>query len=120
MNEARNLWVRHLQKDVQREQKFKKMTESLGVQEDADGYLRCKGRLGRSKLPFDVKHPLLLPSHHRVTELIIWDSHDRVYHDGVKETLAEFRSQYWISKGRQRVKTILRKCRLCKLLLHYS
>jgi hypothetical protein len=34
----------------------------------------------------------------------------------VKETLAEFRSSYWISKGRQRVKTILKKCHLCKLL----
>ena len=116
LDRAKDLWVRHLQKEVQKEQKFKKMAESLGVQEDTDGYLRCKGRLGRSKLPFDVKHPLLLPSHHRVTELIIWDSHDRVYHDGVKETLADLRSQYWISKGRQRVKTILRKCRLCKLL----
>ena len=69
-----------------------------------------------SKLPFNVKHPLILPSHHWVTTLIIWKCHETVYHDGAKETLAEFRSNYWISKGRQRVKTLLKKCYLCKLL----
>ena len=74
------------------------------------------GRLGRSKLPFDTKHPLLLPAYHWVTTLLIESYHDAVYHDGVKETLAELRSKYWITKGRQRVRAVLKKCYLCKLL----
>ena len=107
LSRAKDRWVKHLQKQIQKEHKFGKMSESLGVEEDSNGFLRCKGRLGRSKLLFDVKYPLLLPSHHPVTTLMIWDCHDRVYHDGVKEILAEFRSSYWISKGRQRVNCLL-------------
>ena len=112
---ARDLWISHLQKQVKSESKFKKSAESLGVKE-IDGYLRCMGRLGRSKLPFQTKYPLLLPTYHWVTTLIIKDCHDAVYHDGVKETLAEFRSNYWITKGRQRIKAVVRRCHLCKLL----
>ena len=69
------------QNAVKNESKFQKAAESLAVQ-GVDGFLRCKGRLGRSNLPFDAKHPLLLPTY------------KTVYHDGVKETLTEFRSCY--------------------------
>ena len=112
---ARGLWVKYLQREVQKDGKFKKMAESLGVKKDSKGFLRCHGRMGRSKLPFDVKHPLLLPSHHWVTNLFIWACHERVYHNGVRETLTEFRTNYWITKGRQRVK-MLKGCHLCKLM----
>jgi hypothetical protein len=116
MCRAKDLWVRHLQKCVQQESKYPKMAESLGIEADDKGYLRCRGRLGRGKMPFDTKHPLILPTNHWVTELIIRECHENVYHDGVKETLAELRSMYWITKGRQKVKSVLRKCHLCKLL----
>ena len=35
-------------------------------------------------------------------------------HGGVRATLAEVRSKYWIPKGRQCVKKILSKCTICK------
>ena len=113
---AKGLWLKYLQREVQKDGKFKKVAESLGVKKDANGFLRCHGRMGRMKLPFDVNHPLLLPTHHWVTSLIIWECHERVYHDGVRETLTELRSKYWIPKGRQRVKMLLKKCCLCKLI----
>ena len=37
-------------------------------------------------------------------------------HNGVRETLAQFRSKYWITKGRQVVKKILSKCNICRRL----
>lgn len=38
---------------------------------DKDGVLRVGGRLDLSKISYDRKHPILLPKHHRLTELII-------------------------------------------------
>ena len=78
--------------------------------------MRCKGRLGRGKLPFDTKLPILLPNSHRFTELVIQSAHEKVYHNGVRETLLELRSKYWTPKGRQTVKRILNKCLLCRKL----
>ena len=40
----------------------------------------------------------------------------RFFHNGVSETLVELRSHYWVIKGRQRVKAIIRSDRLCKLV----
>ena len=44
------------------------------------------------------------------------DCHRKVNHGGLRETLAELRSQYWITKGRQFVKKTLHRCVTCKRL----
>ena len=107
MSRAKEIWIRHLQKLVTQEPKYEKTAESLGIKADSDGYLRCMGRLGRGKIPFDSKHPLILPSGHWVTTLIIRSCHEKVYHDKVKETLSELRSSFWVTRGRQRVSSVL-------------
>ena len=53
---------------------------------------------------------------YHITELIIKDSQNKVYHNGVKETFTQVRSQYWITKGRQTVKKIIGTCITCKRL----
>ena len=35
-------------------------------------------------------------------------------HNGVKETLTELRSQYWLVRGRQFIRTQLSKCAICR------
>jgi transposase InsO family protein len=40
-----------------------------------------------------------------------------VKHNGIRETLTELRSNYWIQKGRQAVKVLLSRCVACKRLL---
>ena len=116
LNTAKKLWICDLQKTFSLSVEFNKTKESLGVYEHEDRYLRCKGRLGRGKLPFDTKLPILLPNSHHFTDLVIQSAHKKVYHNGVRETLLEIRSKYWIPKGRQSVKKILKKCLLCRKL----
>ena len=49
--------------------------------------------------------------------LAFWDSvHQQVKHGGVNVTLTALRERYWILKGRQIVKGILRSCVVCKKL----
>ena len=45
-----------------------------------------------------------------------------MFHNGVKETLTELRSRYWIIKGRKLVQSAISQCVLCRRLegYHYS
>ena len=78
--------------------------------------MRFKGQLGRGKLPFDTKLPILLPNSHHLSDLVIQSAHEKVYHNGVRKTLLEIRLKYWIAKGRQTVYRILNKCLSCRNL----
>ena len=76
--------------------------------------IRCRGRLNEAKLPAHMKNPLLLPTRHPFTDLIINERHQRVHHNGVQQTLASIREEFWILKGREAVRKVLRKCVICK------
>ncbi|GFR11878.1 integrase catalytic domain-containing protein [Trichonephila clavata] len=47
-------------------------------------------------------------------ELLVIREHERIGHCGVSATLTQLRKNYWIPKGRQLVKTIIRICLICK------
>ena len=113
---AENLWLKSIQVAMTLESGYIKGNNSLGVFQDEKGHLRCKGRIGKAKIEFDTKFPLLIPANIYYTELVIRSAQEKVYHDGVKETLAEVRSVYWIVKGRQTVKRIIKRCYICKIL----
>ena len=92
LNKAKKLWIFDLQKTFSSSVEFNKRKEPLGVYEHEDGYLRCKDRLGRGKLPFDTKLPILFPNSHHFTDLVVQSAHEKVYHNGIRETLLEIRS----------------------------
>jgi len=46
--------------------------------------------------------------------LLVWRAHERVIHNGVKETLTETRSKFWIIKGRSFIRGLLRQCGVCR------
>ena len=80
---------------------------------DADGILRVGGRLKNSSLPFDAKHPILLPSKHPFTRLLIIYEHERSFHAGAYNTLSIIRQKYWPCAGRDVVRAIVKKCVKC-------
>ena len=90
------------------------MNKNLGLFTDENGIVRCKGRLSRSSLSAEAKYPVLIPRDHHVSTLIVRHCHNRVMHNGPKETLAELRSRFWIVKGRQLVRKIVHQCTTCK------
>ena len=115
-NRAKKLWICDLQKTFLSSVKFNKTKKSLGVYEHEDRYLRCKGWLGKEKLLFDTKLPILLPNFHHFAYLVAQSAHEKLYQNGIKETLLEIRSKYWIPKVSQTIKRILNKCLLCRKL----
>ena len=51
---------------------------------------------------------------HYLSKLLVYYYHLKVLHKGVKQTLTELRSCYWITRGRSYVKKLLHPCTLCK------
>ena len=107
-------WIREAQRLLMEDPRFDTWSSQFRLIVDEDGLYRCKGRLGNAELPLQTRHPVLMPQQHHLTTLIVTDAHRRVMHNGVKETLAELRTKYWIVKGRQFVRRILQRCVVCQ------
>ena len=58
---SETLWVKNLQLSLKNLENFGKTSLSLELFTDEEGILRCGGRIGNSTLPFDTKHPMILP-----------------------------------------------------------
>ena len=121
--EAEKLWIRNIQSasfaeeiECFRTGKPNSRVKQLRLFIDDDSIIRCEGRIHHSTVPADAKQPILLPPKHHYTKLIIRDSHILVHHDGIRETLNCVRGKYWILRGRESVKGIVRRCVTCKRL----
>ena len=125
LDRAETLWIRSIQ--FQAFEKEIRFLENCNLSKppyidqfclflDEQHVLRCKGRICNSTLSDSAKKPLLLPAKHWFVSLLIMETHKRVKHGGINITLTTLREQYWIVKGRQVVKGILRKCVVCKKL----
>ena len=112
---AELIWIKDSQLKLQSAPSFKKMSQNLNVIRENE-ILICKGRLGNADLDFRSKFPILLPNKDKFTELVIADCHSRVHHCREKATLAELRSKFWVAKGRQCVKRVIKACLICKRL----
>jgi transposase InsO family protein len=76
--------------------------------------LRVGGRLRRSELEHETKHPILLPKRSHVTELIIREIHERLGHSGRNHVLSSLREQYWVINSNSAVRSILFRCVKCR------
>ena len=81
---------------------------------DKDQLIRCGGRIHNAPLSELARFPYLLPPKHQFTNLVILQAHIDQHHSGVNSTLTVIRQCYWIPSGRQRVRSILRKCVTCR------
>ena len=77
------------------------------------GLLRVGGRLRRSSMEFNAKHPIILPPDAHITRLIVENHHVRMGHSGMAHTWTSIRQHYWIIKGAAAVRKIFGKCLLC-------
>ena len=91
-----------MQAHLKEDKNFPQLKNQLGLFEDPQGIIRCRGSIGNSGLRFETKFPALLVGHHPLTMLIIKQAHDRVLHNGLKSTLNEFRAKFWLTRARQR------------------
>ncbi|KAL5467046.1 hypothetical protein EMCRGX_G031213 [Ephydatia muelleri] len=109
--EAELLWVKCTQRTLP---DFNTLMKQFNLFEDKNGVWHCRGRLENTQGSYCSKYPVLLPKHHPLTILFVKQAHERVLHNGVKETLTEVREKYWIPSGRSVTRIVTYKCGICK------
>jgi hypothetical protein len=85
---------------------------------EKNGIIRVGGRLAQSPLSYDENHPMLLPADYVISKLVVNDSHNGV-HASRERTLCEVRRRFWILRGRNLVKKIVKDCVTCRKLRQY-
>lgn len=79
---------------------------------DSHEFLRVGGRLVQSDLPYNMKHPVLLPKCHTI-KLIIEYFHRLYLHVGPRTLQGILCKNYWIVNARSIIRSVLSKCKIC-------
>ncbi|XP_062713737.1 uncharacterized protein LOC115269020 [Aedes albopictus] len=79
----------------------------------SDGLLRVGGRLDRSQLPFESRHPIILPDSDPVIRLLVRQMHVELLHIGQTGLMNAMRQRYWLLNARSTIRSITRKCVTC-------
>nr|CAI5862640.1 unnamed protein product [Callosobruchus analis] len=81
---------------------------------DKNGFIRVGGRLRHTDaIPFEAKHPLLLPRADRFTQLLIEHIHKENMHPGLNTIQHLLRQQFWILSSRRAIQSVLSRCIRC-------
>ncbi|XP_071181279.1 uncharacterized protein [Mytilus edulis] len=106
----------HVLQNIDRGKVLKKSSKLFKLNPfiDENGLLRVGGRLERADLPYDAKHPILLPKDSNISKLIIEDIHRSVGHLGKNSILAQLRQKFWIIGAGSMIKGIVSKCVICR------
>ncbi|GFU82451.1 putative gag-pol protein [Trichonephila clavipes] len=80
---------------------------------DEHGLVRVGGRLKNSQLRFNSKHPIILPSQHIISELLIKEQHIAHLHAGPTLLAHVLRQSHWIVGSRKLINKCIRKCLIC-------
>ena len=78
-----------------------------------NGIVKCKGRINNAELLGSARNPILLPAKHDFVPLVIKKVHASVKHCGLRDTLTTIRERFWILRGREAVKQVIKNCVIC-------
>ena len=54
-------------------------------------------------LPWETRYPIILPSNHCISRLIIKHAHEQSHHWGINQVLSELSTHYWIISAREAI-----------------
>ena len=102
-------------KSLKTEKEFPKGSKVLQFSPfiDEEGLIRAKGRIGKSQLDFNAKHPILLHLKHHAVELFLRNEHMDNQHEGT-EHVRNIAQQMWILCIRNTLRSIKNKCITCR------
>ena len=110
---SKELWYKEVQRPILQDRKFKQFKVSLSLYTDKRGVLRSRGRIHNASLPHDANFSCSA-AEELFTNLIIRASHEKVMHNGVRDTLTELRTHFWVPCGRRAVKSVIARCARCR------
>jgi len=113
---AETFWIKQTQAQAFPGGEKEGLLTRLNRKHDSNGLLRLDGHLRfTDELPYETRHPILLPKDHPVTKLVVLDAHERLGHGaGVEQVMTELQSHFWIVKGRRMVRSVTEACAECR------
>lgn len=82
--------------------------------EDEHGLIRLHTKIENKPDSYDFRFPILLPKDHPLVMRLINGIHVRECHVGVQGLLAIVREHYWVIGGRRVIKSVVKKCVICR------
>lgn len=104
--------VRFLQGQFHMEKDLNTSLRKLLPFKDREDIIRVGGRLKNSYLPFDAKHPMLLPNC-KITDLLIEKIHKEKLHAAPQALLSFVRERFWPLNGKRTCTKIFHRCIIC-------
>ncbi len=90
-------------------------TQGLSLFLDHRGIVRIDGRLKHcTSIPYEQRHQIVVPKDHPWTELLIMDTHQRLFHQGKNHVLEDLRKDVWVVRAKQKIGSLIRKCIECR------
>ncbi|XP_037959288.1 uncharacterized protein LOC119688691 [Teleopsis dalmanni] len=80
---------------------------------DNANVLRVGGRLEASSLPYDSKHPMLIPYNDPLAKLLFVMFHEENKHCGPQALLSIIRQRFWPIKGKSTARATVQRCIRC-------
>ena len=113
---ADSFWIKQAQAQAFLDGENEGSLTRLNPKRVGDGLLRMDGRLRFADyLLYDTRNPIILPKNQPVIRQLVIDAHEKFGHgSGVEHVLIEFRSRFWIVKGRRVVRNIVNTCAECR------
>ena len=90
---------------------YENLSKKFTVKFGEENIIRCYSRLQNENRN---SHLIMLSRNHELTKLITLRYH--IYHDGVKQTLNELRTEFRTNSGKSYVWKIVNSCISCKRL----
>lgn len=117
LTNAKERWIQAIQRNCFSEElkllksgrnSSNRLINQLNLGLNQKGFIRCQGRINGADVPEGSKNPLLLPTRHRFKVLLILSIHCQIFCNGIREILNAVRERYWIVRGREVVKQVIR------------
>ncbi|XP_063218586.1 uncharacterized protein LOC134528849 [Bacillus rossius redtenbacheri] len=121
LNTALEFWIRYVQSMCYRSDLIALKKDQITSPQlrrllpfiDSKGVIRVGGRLSHSDLPFEQKHPALLPKSNPLTRLIIGHYHEVNQHPGIQALQAILREKFWIMGDKRAITNLVHRCVRC-------
>ncbi|XP_075157880.1 uncharacterized protein LOC142231146 [Haematobia irritans] len=80
---------------------------------DDQGLFRTNGRIANSNLPYNERHPIVIPTTSHYCTLLLNFIHEFLLHAENNLMLRTIREEYYISRLRSAIKKCIRNCKIC-------
>lgn len=82
---------------------------------DENGLLRVRGRIDKIQgVKFETKRPVILPSKHRVKELVVNNYHRMYLHRNHSTVINELKQRFYIPTLKAILNKVISNCQICK------